>query len=178
MQIAIEPLAGCWDEIMALAAAHWQETEAHHHAQGFKPEIARYQQYEACGWYFQFTARVEGRLIGFAGMYLTPSMHSQAMIATEDTWFIAPEYRGKGRTFMRLYDVVEAEMRKRGAVEMNMSVPLEGAASRLLEHLDYVPVKVHYAKQLRADSLQAARNAHFLPVGEPVDVQPFATARA
>lgn len=166
MEIAIEPLSQCWDEIMSLAEAHWQETEAHHHSQGFSPKLARYQQYESVGWYVQFTARVEGKMIGFAGMYLTPSMHSQALIATEDTWFIAPEYRGKGRTFMRLYDAVEAEMRRRGAVEMNMSVPLEGAASRLLEHLDYEPVKVHYAKQLRADSLQTAQSAHSLTVGD------------
>jgi GNAT superfamily N-acetyltransferase len=155
MDFAIEPLAQCWDEIMALAEGHWQETEAHHHEQGFNPKRERYEQYEKPGWYVQFTARVDGRLIGFAGMYLVPSMHSQALIATEDTWYLAPDYRGKGRTFMRFYAFIEAEMKRRGAVEINMSVPIVGAASRLLEALDYQPVKVHYCKLLRADSPQA-----------------------
>ncbi len=168
MEFAIEPLAKCWDEVVALGQSHWQETEAHHHAQGFKPLLERYQQYERCGWYTQFTARVDGRLIGFAGMYVTPSMHSQALIATEDTWFLAPDYRGKGRTFIRFYQFIEAEMRRQGAVEINMSVPILGAAGRLLEHLDYEAVKVHYSKQLypvRADSPQAKHPT--VTVGEP-----------
>ena len=158
MDFAIEPLSKCWDEMVALAAGHWDETEAHHHSQGLNPKRERYEQYERAGWFFECVARVDGRMIGFSGMYVTPSMHSQALIATEDTWYIVPDYRGRGRTIIRFYQFIEAEMRRLGAVEINMSVPILGAAGRLLEHLDYEAVKVHYSKQLhpvRADSPQA-----------------------
>lgn len=127
----------------------------------------RYEEYERAGWFFEFVARDEGRMIGFSGMYIVPSMHSQALIATEDTWYLLPGYRGKGRTIIRFYAFIEDEIRKRGACEINMSVPILGAAGRLLEHLDYEPVKVHYAKQLRADSPHAPRDADSLTVGEP-----------
>jgi len=177
MQFSIEPLADCWDEIMVLAQAHWQETEAHHHAQGFNARLERYQQYERCGWYQQFTARVNNCLIGFAGMYVTPSMHSQALIATEDTWFLHPDYRGKGRTFIRFYQFIEAEMRRLGAVEINMSVPIIGAASRLLEHLDYEPVKVHYSKQLHPVRADSPQDKQFpLTVGDSPYVRTVATS--
>ena len=167
MRFAIEPLSICWDEMVALAEGHWQETEAHHHSQGFNPKRERYEQYEQSGWFFEFVVRDAGRMVGFSGMYLVPSMHSQAWIATEDTWYLVPEYRGKGRTIIRFYDFIEAELARRGAVEINMSVPILGPAGRLLEHLDYQPVKVHYSKQLQPVRADSPRSTPLIAVGEP-----------
>ncbi len=150
---ALEPLEQAWNECVDLAAAHWMETERYRHDQPFNPVFERYNQYAKLGWYLQFTARDDGRMIGFCGMYLTPSMHTQELIATEDTWFLLPEYRGKGRTFIRFHDFITQELVRRGAVEISMTVPPGGTGARLLEHLDYEPVKVQYSRRLvRADS--------------------------
>ncbi len=177
MQFAIEPISQWWDEFHVLARDHWNETEGHHRGQTYLPLRERYEQYERAGWFFMFVARAEGRMVGFSGMYCVPSMHSQTVIATEDTWYLVPEYRGRGRTIIRFYQFIEDEMRRLGAIEINMSVPIVGPASRLLEWLDYQPVKIHYSKQLhpvRADSPQAGTP---LTVGETPYVRTLATSR-
>lgn len=152
MIFAIEPLSSCWNEIMVLAEAHWMETEEYRHGQPFNPIFERYNQYDTAGWLFQFTARDEGKLVGYATMYLVPSMHTQMQIATEDTWFLLPEYR-KGRNAIRFYNFVQDEMFKRGAKEVIMTAKMTNHAGKILEYLDFKPVAVQYSKQLgRADS--------------------------
>jgi hypothetical protein len=86
-------------------------------------------------------------------MYLCPSMHTQQLIATEDTFFLLPESR-KGRNAIRLLDFVEAECKRRGAVEICMTAKLGNHAGRILELRGYSVVSRQYSKSFlsRADS--------------------------
>jgi GNAT superfamily N-acetyltransferase len=148
----VEPLASAWSDIMALAEKHWTETEEYRHGQGFKPVFSRYAEYDACGWMFVVMVRDEGKAIGYSAMYVTPSMHTQKLIATEDTFFLEPAYRGKGLA-TDFVNFVENECVKRGAVEVVFTAKAINHVGAILEHLDYRPVAVQYAKQLsRADS--------------------------
>ena len=167
MKFAIEPLAQCWDEMVALAALHWQETEGYRHGQPFAPSLERYKQYDDMGWYFEGTARDDsGKMVGYCGMYIVPSMHSQCQIAVEDSLFIVPEHR-KGRNAIRFIQFLEAECRRRGVVEISITAKNE-AVGRLLTHLDFSLTAWQYTKQIpptvRADS-------PLLPEVEAVDVQ-------
>lgn len=143
----IERLAPIWPQIVAIATEHWKETEGYRHGQTFQPDAARYFQYEAIGFYVMFTARDEGRLVGYAGCYFTPSMHTQQLLCTEDTWFLLPEYR-RGRNALEFYNFVEAECRRRGVVEIGMTAKLTNSAGRILEYLGYQVVSKQYSKHL------------------------------
>lgn len=170
---AVEPLAKCWDEMVALAAHHWQETEGYRHGQPFAPSFERYDEYDRAGWYFEATMRDQGRLVGYCGIYVVPSMHSQQMIATEDALFILPDYR-RGRNALRFIQFLEMECRQRGVVEVNITSKNE-AVKRLLEHLDFPVVAYHHSKQLstvRADSPHSAASV------ETVDVRTERTSTA
>ena len=136
IEFNIEPLGKVWDECIELAKKHWWETEAYRHNQPFAPDFERYNQFAQVGWFLMFTARDEGKLVGYAGMYLVQSMHTQKMIATEDTWFLLPEYR-KGRNAIRFYNFVEKECRSRGATEITMTVKTVNQAGKILEYLGY-----------------------------------------
>src|SRR5690348_10059283 len=139
---------------MQLAVDHWHETEMYRHGQKFCPSYERYIQYEQAGWLIQCMARNEkGEAVGYATLYICPSMHTQQMIATEDTFFILPEYR-KGRNGVRLVKFAEDECRKRGAVEIMMTSKLTNNAGRLMECLGYTQVAKQYSKQFSADSAQ------------------------
>lgn len=152
---AVEPLEKCWNEWLKLAALQWAETEGYRHYQTMAPSFDRYNQYDKAGWFVMFTARDGDLLAGSCGVYLVPSMHTQALIATEDTWFLRKEYR-KGRNAIDFYKFGERELVARGAVEITVSSKLidgEPTTGRLLEYLGYDKVAVAYSKQLvRADS--------------------------
>lgn len=158
MIFSLEPLEQCWHEIYdmpdGLAYKHWLETKAHQYDQKYAPMFDRYNSYAKAGWFLQFTVRDAGRLIGFAGVYLTPSMHTQAMLATEDTWYLLPEYR-KGWNAIKFYRHIEDRCRELGAEESTLTVPdsKERGIHTLLLRLDYKPVSMSYSKSLvRADS--------------------------
>ena len=155
IEFAVEPLEKCWNEWLELAALQWKETEAYRHYQPMKPLFERYNQYDKAGWFLMFTMRDEGRLVGSCGVYLVPSMHSQVLIATEDTWYLLEEYR-KGRNAINFYKFGEAELVKRGAIEFTVSSKMidgKPTTGRLLEYLDFKQIGVVYSKQLaRADS--------------------------
>lgn len=147
MNFQEERFVDAWPEFKALAEAHWHETEAYRHGQLFNPDVKRYEQYNDIGFYHLYTARVEGRLVGDVGMYVTESMHTGVRIATEDTWFLLPEYR-KGRNAIRFHQFVEAEMRKHGVVEIMQTAKLGNGAGRVMEYLGYQHVANQYSKHL------------------------------
>jgi GNAT superfamily N-acetyltransferase len=147
VKIQIEPLSACWNEILAIGLEHWKETEGYRHDQPFKPEYERYKSYEDCGWGFTVTVRDEGKLVGYSVMYVCPSMHTQELIATEDTFFLLPDYR-KGWTAIKLLKFAEDECARRGAVEIFQTAKLTNKAGDILERRGYTHVANQYSKRL------------------------------
>lgn len=147
LAFAIESMADVWPEGRELARQHWAETEMAKAGEVFNPKFERYAQYEAMGCYVHFTVRDAGRLVGQCGMYLVPSMHTQQMLATEDTWFLLPEYR-KGRNAIRFYHFVAAEMKRRGATKITMTAAPYNGACRIMEYLGYTLDCYKYSKHL------------------------------
>jgi hypothetical protein len=142
-----ESMAEAWDEFVALARHHWLETEGYRHNQTFAPDKNRYLAYNAQKFYRFFTVRDGAEMVGYAGCYVTDSMHTGARICQEDTWFLLPEYR-KGRNALRFYRYIEDIMRSEGVVESLCSVKLTNGAGRILEYMKYQHVSNVYSKDL------------------------------
>lgn len=147
LTFAEELMYGCWEDFIALARMHWEETEAYRHNQPFNPDKVRYINYNNSGFYRFYTARDNGKMVGYAGCYVTISMHTQVKICQEDTWFLHPAYR-RGRNAIRLYRFIEDQMREEGVKESICSVKLSNGAGRILEYLKYKHVSNVYSKEL------------------------------
>lgn len=170
LMFAVEPLAECWKDVDRLGREHWGETEEYRHGQQYNPDWQRYFSSDAAGWYFMCTARAEGYMVGYGGMWTMPSMHTQRLVAMEDTFFILPAYR-KGWNAIRFLKFIEAECRKRGAIEVGWTDKKGKGA--LLDRLGYERVGYQYSKQfLGADSTTTK------PVVESVDVRTLCPASA
>lgn len=124
-----------WDEIMFLAGHHWQETEQYQ-TEPLNPDKELYCSYNDAGFHLQYTARHNGKIAGHAGMYISKSMHTQIMIATEDTWYLLPEYR-KGRNALRFLQYVEDDLKKMGVKEITMHAKLANSSARIMEYMGY-----------------------------------------
>ena len=145
---ACEPVAQVWNEAIALARVHWEGTKGYRRHEPFNPSFSRYNTASEQGYFFVFTARDEGRLVGYFGIYVTPSMHSQLLTATEDTFFIHPEYR-EGFTAIRFIKHVERELAKAGVHEILFSCESDNVvANKLLTFLKYEPAIQQYRKRL------------------------------
>jgi hypothetical protein len=150
---AVEPLEAVWSEIYepphGLAYQHWNETQGHRHWQGYAPSFERYRQYEKGGYFIQFSARDDGRLVGYGGAFLLLSMHSGQMICQEDTWYLLGGYRS-GWNAVRFYKFMQAECEKRGAVEANLTLPADRNLDPIVRRLGYTNTARLYSKPLSA----------------------------
>lgn len=133
-----ERLADIWDDIMLLCQMHWKETEQYQ-SDPLNPDKARYLHYNDSGYHRQYTARDGDKVVGHLGVYVTTSMHTQTKIATEDTWYLHPDYRG-GRNAMRMYQFIEKDLKKIGVKEIMMHAKFANNAEKLMRYLGYKPV--------------------------------------
>ena len=141
-----EKLADIWDDVMVLCAMHWEETEQYQSAP-LNPDKERYLEYNEMGYHRQYTARDGEKVVGHLGVYISTSMHTQVSIATEDTWYLMPEYR-RGRNAMRFYQFIEEDLRKEGVYEVLMHAKNANNTARLMEFLGYKPVGTLCIKRL------------------------------
>ena len=133
--------------MVKLAEMHYKESQLFRRGQSFNPKFERYNQYAQMGCFIQFTVRDEGRMVGYGGVYLVPSMHTQELTAMEDTWFLLPEYR-KGWNAMKFFKFMEKVVKERGAKEVTLTVPAGIGTGILCERMGYNRIAEMYNKQL------------------------------
>ena len=147
MKFQIEKISDIWDELQVNYEAHWHETEEYRHGQKLNMDKPRYVQYEDMGLYFMYTARDGDKLAGNLGIYVMPSMHTQVLVASEDTLFLLPEYRCKGhaQNFTRH---VEAELKSMGVIEVIMDVKITNKVYKFVEREGYERIGYKYSKHI------------------------------
>lgn len=144
LSFQMERLATIVDEIDALTAVHWNETEAHRHGIPMRMDYPVMLAEERRGTLVQFTARCEGRLVGNFRLYLRHSRHTGTPFAIEDTLFLLPEAR-RGRNAKRLLFYVRDCLLELGVREFRASTKhTRPAAARLLEHCGFKAVATEY----------------------------------
>ncbi len=153
---AIEPLEPIWEQIERIASQQWEESDYNLHGLPLKLDQARYFHFNELGLFLMFTARDAGALVGYAGMYLMPSMHTQTPLVTEDTLFLLPDYR-KGRNAIRFYQYIEQEyIRIVGfaypdatVMELSFTTKLTNGAGRILKYLDFQETALLHMKRIQ-----------------------------
>lgn len=145
---AVERLRDILDEMKVLHSAHWAEKEEAPHRPPFNPDYATFIYYENTGRCLVCTVRDEKNLlIGNFSLYIERSMHTQALIATEDTLYLIPEAR-KGRVAQRLIDFGERALQQIGVTEINVTVKLNNKHGRFFQMLGYEHVSNGLTKLL------------------------------
>lgn len=167
----VERVADCWDELYPLAAQHHQSSENYKRHEPFNPSKTRYVRYNDAGIFHLLTARDQGAMVGYFGVYTMESMHSQLPLVREDTFYLAPAYRG-GRNALRFLLYTESFMRqfaKPGVpVEVLFSCEEDNTSGikKLLHYLEYTPVIMVWSKYL----LHSADSASPSTDGVPYEV--------
>ena len=162
---AVERLADVWDEFRFLAMCHWSETDMARNGEVLDISKSRYLQYGDA--YLLFTVRDDGRLVGQCGAYVTPSMHTQELIATEDALYFLPEAR-KGRRMLDFHKFMIKELKARGAAKVFVTAAPYNGVCRMLEYMGYrlscykYELDLTIRSSLGADSIVTAQ-----PVTEP-----------
>ncbi len=169
LSLQIEPLCpALWAEVLVLANEHWASTKSYRRHEPFNPSYERYKSYNDCGFFRLVTARDEDALVGYFGVYVMPSMHSQLLTANEDTLFLAPSHRGGTNAFRFIKHII-AQCSEWRVHELLFSCEIdnETGIKGILLKLDFKPVIMQYSLRLslRADSAITSNEASH--VGNP-----------
>ena len=169
LTFSIEKVRDVINELMPLWEAHWKETERYRHGHGFNVDVERYIKFNDIGdYYILYTARDAGKLVGNFGAYLSRSMHTQKLNATEDTLFLLPEYR-RGFNSVNFVRFVEKDLISRGVNgEMSISVKSE-SVGRLCEFLGYKLVAYQYSKAVK--SVKSVEEKSHVCIGSPTSAR-------
>lgn len=145
--VQAEPFEAVLPELHPLHELHWQETEGHRHGLEMNPDYDGMAFKAAMGELVQFTLRFgpEAVLVGQLRMYLGQSMHTQTLLAREDTLFIHPDHRG-GMLGMHLLRYAEAALRQIGVREIHADSKLLNKADVLMRRMKYRPVATQFVK--------------------------------
>ena len=142
-----ERFADIIDEIHPLHEAHFQETEKHRLGFGLDVDYDAYCVYERRGELIQFTCRdVEtGKLVGNIRMFVNKSLHTGTLYATEDTYYVLPEYR-RGFSALRFWQFMEDCMKTIGVREIRTDSKVLNKVHKLNEYCGYKHVANKYIK--------------------------------
>ena len=126
-KIAIWPSV---EDIKPLHAAHYAETEKYklRHSAGFN--YAHMAKCQETGIMHAFGARLvdTGQLVAYLFVYVTHSTHDSSLVASDDGYYVMPEYRGSGLG-RRLLQYSEKRLKELGVDYFFMSskAPAGGA---------------------------------------------------
>jgi hypothetical protein len=111
-------------------------------------DVDQYKAAEKTGYVRVYTARVDDKLVGYCMMLISKHPHySNTLCATQDTLYMAPEYRGvQSVKFIKWCD---AQLEAEGIDYVFRQVTKKVDFSRTLESMSYVPVETNYMRKLQ-----------------------------
>lgn len=133
-------------EIVPLLEAHWEEIANHKDKIKLRPDWPRYIAMDAAGSMMIYTARDEGKLVGYFVVLITKSLHySDHFFASNDIIFIHPDYR-KGTNAIRLIRFAENDLKERGISMLIINTKTKQPFDALLDRMGYQLTERVYTK--------------------------------
>jgi GNAT superfamily N-acetyltransferase len=147
----LEKIAEIQSEIEVLYQEHFAETEKLYLEEECNMDYERYKASEAANQFVVFTARADGKLVGYLQYYVFRDMHTQAFFqAREDAFFVTKDYRGR-RIAPNLLAFAEDALKHLGCKYVGMSnkAPVGGPdIGPFLEREGYKSVATFFFKKL------------------------------
>lgn len=142
---ACELISEIKDEIQPLLELHYKEI-AHYPDIKLNPDYLRYQKLEDSGMFKVFTARSDGKLIGYNAFFLNHNLHyMDSYQAIQDILFVDPTRRGFGRNFIKWCDLQLKEM---GVQLVLQHLKVKHNFGVILERQGYELIDLIYGKRL------------------------------
>jgi len=136
------------EEAEALMRADWEEINSPAKGDKFEIDWETYLQLESMGILKVFTARDDGRLVGYFSVILSAVLHNKGSVqAVGDAFYVHKDFR-KGFVGIKLFKFVESCLLEDGhrglVVASTEAYPLD----RLLTRMGYVKAETQYYKDL------------------------------
>lgn len=142
---SIEKMSDVIVELNELWLEHWNETEEYRAKEKYNPDYYQFAQLEKIGQFLLYTARNEsGALVGDLGYVLHHGRHTGQLSATEDFFYLRPNYR-VGFNAVKFIRFAVEDLKKRGVVHVGMSSKLTNDIDVLLRRAGFTEIGRMYS---------------------------------
>lgn len=136
-----------WDDIQPLLAEHWREI-AHFEDIPLNPRKDMYFRLDAAGKLRIYTARFDGKLIGYVVFVVDHDIHyADSVQAKQDVLFLHPDFRNAGTGF-DLIEFADNQLRAEGVQCVYHHVKVAHNFAPLLATMGYEKVETIHVKRL------------------------------
>lgn len=141
-----EKFSDCVEECNIHAQKHWHEVACDQAEVPLDMDWARYIEMEQKNVLHCITVRDDSKLIGYFWFFVSTHLHNKStLMAFEDVYFVAPEYR-KGRVGLKLFQYAEVIMKSVGVVKSVMTTKTLVDHSKLFKYLGYTNTELCFTK--------------------------------
>jgi len=149
MIIQHECLPSFKEDIKPLLEKHWEEVALHQGAIKLNPDWKEYARLDAEGSLIAFTARIDGRLVGYCVLIANRSIHyKDHVFAVNDVVFVLPEYRNTAVGY-KLIKAAEEHCKNAGVALLTINTKVHIPFDSLMESMEFDLIERIYSKLLR-----------------------------
>lgn len=136
------------EELKVLLPAHYEELALNKDHVPLSPQYSLYIERERAGQLVFVTLRDAGELVGYFIGFVSPGLHySTCLTCNMDIFYVRADKR-QGSAGVRLFRLVEQELRRRGVQRWFMGSKIHADASALFKRIGAQPVETYYSKWL------------------------------
>lgn len=143
---AREPIAGLWPEMAPLMAAHHAEIFPYQDVQ-LDVDTAGYDFVDNAGMMRCFTARADGKLVGYSVFFVRRAMTAALLLAHQDGHYLAPEFR-IGCNGLQMLRFAERALIADGAQLIVQGCKVDHDLGPLFRRLGYQPMDLMFYKRV------------------------------
>lgn len=144
----VESLAEHLEEIKVLLPLHYEELALNKDKVPLSPRYDIYVAREKAGELLFVTVRQAGEMVGYFIGFVAPGLHySTCLTCVMDIFYVRKDLR-KGRTGIRLFQFVRAELKRRGVQRWFVGSKIHADASALFKYLKLEPCETFYTQWL------------------------------
>lgn len=148
MRFQQEFFASCYDDAKELLEMHYQEIALNQDIIKLNPDVEQYEAAEQSGALRIFTAREDGKIVGYFALIVHRALHYQDhLYATNDVIFLHPDHR-KGYTASKLIKFALECLAQDGVSMVFINTKIHRPFDVLLQRLGFNHVENVYAKRL------------------------------
>ena len=149
--IGSEHFLDIYDELLPLFREHHRELGPYKDRMPLAPNLPVYEFLQSVDQLVTFTARQDGRLVGYLVAKTGPGLHyAQTNQAITDIPYVHPDLPNRGMVMMRLFKAAEEEFRARGVgpwfASYKVGSKYEPTMDRLLRLVGMKPCDLQFSK--------------------------------
>lgn len=149
MKFGHENLTNVKDEILPLLDDHWEEIALNKDVIKLNPDCEAYAAYDSINALRVYTARDEGKLVGYFVVLVTRSLHyKDHLFAINDIIFLKKEVR-LGMTGVKLIKYAVKCLEEEGVSKIMINTKIHQPFDAVLERLNFKCIERVYSKCLR-----------------------------